>query len=439
MSQSDNDKNELNVDVQEGDGWKRTLEIEVSKETVDEEFKAAYQKYRNLAKIPGFRQGKAPMHLVKRRYQKEIEEEVLESLVPKAYEDAVKKTDLSPICLPEVKEIQFKEETPLKFKAEIEIKPAVEVKDYIGLEVIKKVKQITDEDIEQSLNYLREDFAELHPVQREAKLYDHLVVDLIKYQDDKEDKLTNHELFLDPHNMIKEFQEALVNAKAGQRKEFEVNYPPAFHNKKLAGKKVRYEITVKEVKEKVLPEVTDEFAKTVGGYQNIAQLKGKIREGLLIKAQRDAEAEVKNELVNQVIKRNPFEVPDTLFNYYMDSLIQDLKRKYQKVDEKKVREEYKEIAKGHIKWDFLFHQIVEKENIRVTKEEMDAWVEAFSRDYKMKTEEAKKLVENPSQMKRIKEDLLEKNVVEFLFRNAKIKEETFLAQKTEDENSGNQT
>lgn len=438
MSQSDNDKDELNVDVQEGKGWKRTLEIEVSKETVDEEFEAAYQKYRNLAKIPGFRQGKAPMHLVKRRYQKEIEDEVLESLVPKAYEDAVKKTELSPICLPEVKEIQFKEETPLKFKAEIEIKPEVEVKDYIGLEVVKKVKQITDKDIEQSLNYLREDFAELHPVKREAKLYDHLVVDLIKYQDGKEDKLTNHELFLDPHNMIKEFQEALVNAKAGQRKEFEVNYPPAFHNKKLAGNKVRYEITVKEVKEKVLPEVTDDFAKTVGGYQTIAQLKGKIREGLLKKAQRDAEAEVKNELVNQVIKRNPFEVPDTLLNYYMDSLIQDLKRKYQKVDEKKVREDYKEIAIGHIKWDFLFHQIVEKENIRVTQEEMDAWVEAFARDYKMKTEEAKKLAENPSQMKRIKEDLLEKNVVEFLFRNAKIKEETFLAQKNEEGSSGKQ-
>ena len=262
MTQSDKEEKKLTVAVQEGKGWKRTLEIEVPKETVDEEFEAAYQKYKNLAKIPGFRQGKAPMHLVKLRYQKEIEEEVLESLVPKAYEDAVKETDLSPICLPEVKEIQFKEGTPLKFKAEIEIKPEVEVKDYNGLEVVKKVKQITDEDIEQSLNYLREDFAELHPVQREAKLYDHLAVDLIKYQEGKEDRLKNHELFLDPHNMIKEFQEALIKAKAGDKKEFEVNYLPSFHNKKLAGKKVRYEITVKEVKEKILPKPDDNFAKS---------------------------------------------------------------------------------------------------------------------------------------------------------------------------------
>ncbi len=439
MTQSDKEEKKLNVDVQQGKGWKRILEIEVPKETVDKEFEAAYQKYKNLAKIPGFRKGKTPMHLVKLRFKEEIEKEVLESLVPKAYEDAVKKTDLSPICLPEVKEIQFKEETPLKFKAEIEIKPEVEVKDYIGLEVVKKVKQITDKDVEQSLNYLREDFAELHPVQRETKLYDHLVVDLTKYQEGKEDRLKNHELFLDPHNMIKEFQEALLNAKAGDKKEFEVNYLPSFHNKKLAGKKVRYEITIKEVKEKVLPEIDDNFAKTVGGYQTITQLKSGIREGLVKRAQRDAEAEVKNELINQLIKKNAFEVPETLLNFYMDSLIQDFKRKYQKVDEKKIREEYRDIATGHIRWDLLFHQIVEKENVQVTQEEMEAWVEAFARDHKMKAEEAKKLLENPSQIKRIKEDLLEKKVLDFLLKNAKIEEEALLSKKTEEENLNDQT
>jgi len=439
LSQSNNDEKKLNVDVREGKGWKRTLEIEVPKEAVDGEFEAAYQKYRNLAKIPGFRKGKAPMDLVKLRYKKEIEEEVLESLVPKAYEDAVKEIDLAPICLPQVKEIEFKEGIPLKFKAEIEVKPEVEVKNYTGLEVVKRVKQITDKDIEESLNYLREDFAELHPVKREVKFYDHLVVDLTKYQEDKKDTLKNHELFLDPHNMIKEFQEALVKAKAGENKEFEVDYPPNFHNKKLAGKKVRYELAIKEVKEKVLPEPDDNFAKTVGGYNTIAELKNKIKEGLVKKAQGDAETQMRNELINQLIKRNAFEVPETLLDFYMDSLIKDLKTKYKRVDEKKVREEYRDIAIGHIRWDLLFHQIAEKENIQVAKEDMEAWCEDFARDYKMKTEEVKKLLENPSQIKRIKEDLLEKKVLEFLLQNAKIEEQTFLGQENEGKNSGSQT
>ena len=438
MTQPDNEEKKLTVVVQEGKRWKRTLEIEVPKEMVDEEFEAVYEKYKNLSKIPGFREGKAPMHLVKLRYQKEIEEEILESLVPKAYEDAIKENNLSPISLPLVKEIQFKEGTPLKFKAEIEIKPEVEIKNYTGLEVVKRVKQITDKDIEQSLDYLRGDFAELHPVQRKAKSNDRLIVDMTKHQDGKEDKLKNQELFLDPHNMIKEFQVALVNAEAGEKKEFEVDYPSTFHNKKLAGKKVRYQITIKEIKEKVLPEVNDNFAKTVGGYNTIAELKSKIREGLVKKAQRDGEAEAKNELTNQVIKRNPFEVPETLLNFYMDSLIQDLKRKYQKVDEEKTKEKYRDIAIGHIRWDLLFHQIAEKENIQVTKEDMETWLEDFARDYKMKAEEARKLLENPSQIKKIKEDLLEKKVLEFLLKNAKIKEETFLTQETEEKKSDDQ-
>jgi trigger factor len=439
LSQSDTEKKKLTVEVREGKAWKRTLEIEVPKETVDEEFETTYRKYKSEAKIPGFRKGKAPLEMVKRRFKDAIQKDVLETLVPKVYEEALKETDLSPISLPEVKEIQFKEGTPLKFQAEIEVKPEVEVKDYTGLKVVKRVQEITDREVEQSLKYLREDLAQLRPVQREAKYYDHLVVDLTKDQEGEKENLKNHELALDPHNMIKEFQDALLKVKAGEEKEFEVNYPGDFHNKKLAGKKVGYKITVKEVKEKIVPEANDEFAKTVGKFKTLEELKDKIKDGLLKKALRDAEVEVKNELVNQVIKHNPFEVPDTLFDYYMDALIKDMKEKYKKVDEKKIREDYKDTAIGHIKWDFLFHQIVEKEKIQVTKEDMDAWVENFARDYKMKAEDAKKLVENPSQIKKIREELLEKKVLDFLRKSAKIKEETIPAQVLVKEDSKGQT
>jgi trigger factor len=340
----------------------------------------------------------------------------------------LQETGLSPISMPEVKEIDFEEGKPLKFKAQIEVKPEVEVKDYTGLEVTKTVQEISENDVEQSLKYLREDLAQLQPVERGAKYSDHLIVDLTKEQDQKMEEVKNHELVLDPHNMIKEFQDALLKVKAGEKREFEVDYPADFHNKKLAGNKVGYKITIKEIKEKILPEANDEFAKSVGKFETLDKLKEKIREGLLQKARRNAEMELKNELVNEVIKRNPFEVPDTLFDYYMEALTKDLKEKYKKVDEKKVREDYKNVAIGHIKWDFLFHQIVEKEKIEVTQEDMDAWVEHFARDYKMKPEDAKKLVENPSQIKKIREELLEKKVLDFLRKSAKIKEETIPAQ-----------
>ena len=421
--------------LHEGKGWKRTLEIEIPKEKVDDEFESTYKKYQTLAKIPGFRKGKAPMHMVKLRYRDKISSEVLETLVPKAYEDAVKEAKLSPICLPVIKDIQFEEGAPLKFKAEFEIQPEVEAKDYLGLELVRRLKEISEKDIETSLNYLREDFAELHPVEREAKLHDSLIVDIAKKQDGKEDKAENQQIFLDPHNMIKDFQQALVGAKAGELKEFEVDYKPDFHNKKLAGKKVRYRINVREVKEKILPQANDDFAKTVGEYKNLEELKSKIKEGLIQRDMKDADTELKTDLINQVIRSNPFEVPDTLFNYYLDSIIEDLKKRYQKVDEKKVREEYKDIALAQIRWDFIFHRIAEKENIQVTKQEMENWCENNSKAMRVTVEEAIKSLENPSFSKRIKEDLLEKKTIDFLLKSAKVKEEPYVPPEPKKENS----
>lgn len=423
------------VTLTEGKDWKRTLEIEIPKETVDGEFETTYKKYQTLAKIPGFRKGKAPMHMVKLRYQDKIKSEVLETLVPKAYEDAVKEAKLSPICLPVIKDIQFEEEVPLKFKAEFEIQPEVEAKDYLGLELVRRLKEMSDKDVETSLNYLREDFAELHPVEREAKLHDSLIVDIAKTQDGKEDKVENQQILLDPHNMIKDFQQALVGAKAGELKEFEVDYKPDFHNKKLAGKKVKYRINVREVKEKISPQANDDFAKTVGEYKNLEELKSKIKEGLIQRDMKDADTELKTDLINQVIRRNPFEVPDTLFNYYLDSIIEDLKKRYQKVDEKKVREEYKDIALAQIRWDFLFHRIAEKEKIQVTKEEMETWCENNAKAMRVTVEEAIKSLENPSFSKRIKEDLLEKKTIDFLLKSAKIKEEPYVPPEPKKENS----
>jgi trigger factor len=420
------EKKKTTASLQEGKGWKRTLEIEIPKETVDDEFEATYQKYQSLAKIPGFRKGKAPLDMVKLRFKEKIKEEVLETLVPKAYEEEVKEAHLNPICLPVIKDIEFEEGKALKFKAEFEIQPQVEAQDYLGLPLVRRTKEINEKDIEASLNYLREDTAELHPVERESKLYDYLIIGIVKTQEGKEEKADNQQIYLDPHNMIQDFQTALVGAKAGEHKEFEVDYKPDFHNKKLAGKKVQYKIDVKEVKEKVLPPVNDDFAKAVGDYQSLEDLKSKIKDGLVNRDLKDAETELKTDLINEIIRRNPFEVPDTLLDFYLDSILEDLKKRYQKVDEKKVREEYKDIALAQIRWDFLLHRIAEKEKIEVTKEEMVTWCEENSKAMQVKAEDAIKSLENPSFSKRIKEDLLEKKTVEFLLKNAQIKEEKYV-------------
>jgi len=427
LSEQNQNEKDLKVNVTESKAWRRILDIEVSKEKVDDEFDAAYEKYRAHSKIPGFRKGKAPMDLVKLRFKDAVEKEVMESLVPKAYEDALKETSLSPISLPVVKDLQMQKGTPLRFKAEVDVRPEIEVKDYQAVKLVRRTKQITEEDVDRTLNYVREDFAELHPVEREAKYYDHLTVDMTKHEEEKKDKLENQQLILDPHNMIKEFQESLIKVKTGDEKEIDVNYREDFHNKKLAGKNVKYTIKVKQVKEKILPEANDDLAKMVGDYKNLTELKTKIKQDLTEKAIQDSEKNLRNELINQIIKLNFFEVPETVLKFYLDSLIEDLKKKYKKVDETKTREEFKEIGAAQIRWDYLFHQIAEKEKIEVTKEEVEEWASKFAKDYRMEKEQADQLLGTPQKIKRIQENILEDKVVDFLLKNAVIEEETFLA------------
>jgi trigger factor len=425
---TEQNQKDLKVSVTEEKAWKRILKIEVSKEKVDDEFHEVYEKYRTHSKIPGFRKGKAPMHLVQLRFKDAMEKEVIESLIPKAYDDAVKETDLSPISLPVVKDLQFQKGMPLKFKAEVDVRPEIEVKDYKGIKLVRKTKQVTEEDVNRTLDYVREDFAELHPVEREAKFHDHLTVDMTKYQEGKEDRLENQQLVLDPHNMIKEFQEPLIKAEAGDEREIEVNYRPDFHNQKLAGKSVKYRIKVKQVKEKILPDANDDLARMVGDFKDLAELKAKIREDLTKKATQDSEKNLRNHLINQVIKLNFFEVPETLLKFYLDSLIQDLKKKYRKVDEAKTREEFKEIGAAQIRWDYLFHRIAEKEKIEVTQDEIEEWTEKFAKEYRMEKDKADQLMGTPEKIKRIRENILEDKVVGFVLKNAVVKEESFVPQ-----------
>jgi trigger factor len=133
-------------------------------------------------------------------------------------------------------------------------------------------------------------------------------------------------------------------------------------------------------------------------------------------------------MIDRVVKLNFFEVPATVLNFYLDSLIEDLKKKYRNVDEAKIREEYKEIGSAHIRWDYLFHQIAEREKIEITKEEIEEWAKKFAQDYKMEKEKADQLLGTPQNIKRIRENILEDKVIDFLLKNAVIKEETFFAQ-----------
>ena len=268
----------------------------------------------------------------------------------------------------------------------------------------------------------------LKPTDREAQDGDYLLVDLEKLGGTKEstqkpEKAENQETILDSKKLLAEFYRGLINTKPGDEKEIEAIYPKDHHDANLAGKIINYKIKVKEVKERTLPEMNDEFARSLGEFKDLADLKQKIKEDLERKAKEQEERDLKNQLVRDVVKKNTFEVPQTLLKYYLDSVVERFKQSQKDIQEDKIREEHKEMGENRIRWEFLMYQIADKEKIEVTQADIDDFTQKFAKNYNLKLEQAKQFLARQTKIKNLKEDILEEKVLEFLLKNAKIREE----------------
>lgn len=427
----------MKVNVTEEKAWKRVLEIEIPVEKVNGEFDTVYLEYQRKAKIPGFRPGKAPLELIKKRYKDKVTKDVLENLLPEAYQEAVKQTNLIPLTLPLLKDIEFQSASGgLKFKAQIEIRPEIEPKDYKGLQLRRKIIQITETHVQNALTYLQDKNAELHSVDREVKDGDFLVVDLEETAEGEaknKKKTENQTIWLKKENLLTEFYRGFSGAKAGEEKEIEALYPQDYFEKNLAGKIIKYKAKIKEVKEKILAEINDDFAKSLGEYKSLEELKSKIKEDLKIKAKQDEEKDLANQVMKQVVENNTFEVPESLLDLYLDSVVEDFRKTYKKVDEEKIREQYRELGLARIRWEFIRQEIAKKEKIEVTKEEIDKWVENFAKTNSLELKQAKEFIAQNKKIENIKDTILEDKVIDFILNNSKIKEEIIKEPKQEKE------
>jgi trigger factor len=416
------------VEVKEDKAWKRTLRIEIPAERVDSEFEKVFQEYRNKARIKGFRPGKVPMNLIRTKFKEAAAREVLESLVPDAYENALKHKNLTPVTTPRIADIEIEPGSPLKFTAEIEIRPEIELKDYKRIVVTRKVIKVTEEDIEKNLKMLQEKNAVLKPTERAAKDGDYLVVDLERLNPGQKDsqkteKAENQGTFLDSKKLLAEFYRGLQGAKPGDEKQIEAIYPKEYHDSKLAGKIVNYKVNVKEVKETNLPELDDDFARSLGKFKDLKDLRQKIQEDLERKAEEETDKDLKNQLVREIVTKNSFEVPQTLLNHYLDSVVEDFKKQNKDLQEGKLREQYKALGENRIRWQFLMHQIAEKEKIEVGQADIDDFTRKFAQNYKLELDKAREFLARQKELENIKENILEEKVLDFLLSNAVVRDE----------------
>ncbi|WP_418790765.1 trigger factor [Phosphitispora sp. TUW77] len=415
------------------------LEIEVEQSKIQEATEKAYKKIVKKISIPGFRKGKAPRVLVEKHVGKDyINEEALDTVVPQEYYEAIKETNIQPIDKPKIDIVQFEEGKPFIFKATVEVKPEVELGQYIGIEVERKEDEITDIEVNAELERLRNRHAQLVNIEEgAAEEKDSVIIDFEGFIDNEPFQGgtgTDYSLELGSGTFIPGFEEKLIGAKVGEVRDVEVKFPDDYHSVELAGKDALFKVTVKGIKRKELADLDDEFAKDVSEFETLEELKNDIMNRLKEVAEKQALTRLQDELVQKIVENCNVEVPDLLIEQRIDGMLQGFSQrlsmqglsmedflKHTDNDIDAIRSEYRSSAEKAVKTDLILEAIAHKENIMVFDEEVDARVAEMAKNYSAEPEVFRNWLESGGNMESLMKSIVIDKILIQLVEKAVIK------------------
>jgi trigger factor len=411
---------------------KREIQVEIPAEEVARETASLIQKYQKLARLPGFRRGHVPASIIRQRFSQDINNDVVDALVPKYFRQETGKLGLMPVSQPRVTDLHVHEGEPLRFKASFEVMPEVKVEGYKELRADKRDVSVTDEEVEQSLNGLREQHATFAPIEGRALADgDFAQVSLDGQPKDGDGKPVHMDEILVEiagKNTMPEFTENLRGASAGEERTFEVKYPEDSADKRLAGKTFTYKVKIHSLKQKSLPELNDEFAKELGEFASLEEVRKRIREGMEAERKHESEREAKDKLTAELVKRNDFDVPEALVERQIDIQLERGLRalaaqgmraeELKKMDLQRLRVGQRERALTEVKASLLLEKIAEEEKIEVSSEEIDREVEALATQSKQAPEAIRARLTRDGVLDRIRARIRAEKTLDFLYRQS---------------------
>jgi trigger factor len=415
---------------------KREIELEIPAENVQKAAEKVARDIARIARIPGFRPGKAPVTLVRRRFADDIQGEVVQSLVPEYLEKALDEKKLVPVTRPEVDQVHFKEGEPLRFRAVFEVLPEFELGDYKNLSVQVDEIEIGDAQVEKALEELRERAATYTPVEgRAAQDGDYVLIKLMGTPSGGGDPVQADNILchIGAEETLESFTENLRGAEPGQTKQFESRYPDDFPDPKLAGKTYDYSVNVLSIKEKKLPELNDEFAKEAagpqGGVETIEELRKKIRENLEAAKEQQQEAQGREKILEALVKQHDFPVPEALIEHQIDVRLERVARSLasQGVDPRAVdvdwvslRGKQRERAVDDVRAELLLDRIATEEKIDATEDDVEKEIAALAEHSGESATALRARLTKQGALDRIKSKLRSDKAVAWLYRTSRI-------------------
>ena len=361
--------------------------LDVPAEDVSRAFRTVTRNYQKYARIPGFRPGKVPESVIRRRFAADIRKEVIDGLLPEHFNKGVREMGVQPVGRPQVAELTVEEGQPLHLKAVFEYIPTFSIDGYQDVVVEKPSDEVTDEEFQRELTELRESRATIEPVEEDRPLVDgdwaQITYSGLFTSDPEESPISGQDALVEVggKETVDAFNAVLRGAKPGQELKAEVTYPAEYPEARLAGKTVAYDLTVKAIKKRTVPELTDDFAKELGSYENLAELENRVREHMANRKKRSVAAETKDKLMAALSEKFAFPVPESLVQDQVDARLERGLRalaaqgmnpeQMRKLDFTRLRGAQHDGALAEVKAFLLLDRIADAENITVSDEELD--------------------------------------------------------------------
>jgi len=417
----------LKVEISKSGPCERTMSVTVEPETVQDHREKVISGLRREAKIKGFRPGKAPRTLIVKRFADSIKEELLQNVVTDSFQKALEQENLMPLSRPVVEKVDLGQDDELSFKARFEVSPEINLARYKKFRTEKKVHQVTDEEVEGAIDTLREQHAHFIPKNQAAEKGDYLLIDFCLLDENGEvlpDTERPNQLVMAGHDDPDAlFSHALVGKAEGENQIIEIDFPADYPDEPLRGRKVIYRVNVKGVREKALPEIDDHFASQVSRAGDVAGLKELVRENIKKEMERRAERETEEELFRLIIESNPFDIPNALVEHTLERQLNNYKNQHQNqsIDEKRFREIIQPSAEFLVRREYIIHEIVRKEQLTVTDDDLKAKIEEFAAQLGSTEQEVRKDFRTREAMNNLRSLVQEEKVVRFLLDNNDIK------------------
>ena len=426
----------MKIQVEDLSPVRKKLIIEVEAEKVKEEWETVFRGVNKKVKMKGFRPGKVPRSMVQKYYGPQIEDEVIRNLVSRNYPEALKESQLIPIAMPLLDQPALNPEGPFTFQATIELKPEIIISEYKGLSLNRQEVAIKEEDVENRLSLIQRSHGLLSSLKEERPLQegDFAVIDYNSWLDDRplpDGSATNFDLEVGSGYFNADFEKELLGQKKGDTKEFEIQFPETHGNALLAGKRIKYRVTLREIKERILPELNDEFAKNLqeGLFASLEDLKAKIREDLENMEKQRVEAKLNEELLDQLMAKTTFEVPEGLVDQEMEAMMarleQDMTRRgmtwpQNEADRHRIRENMKPVAQKRVRRQLILEKIAALESLEVQKEELEAELAKIAQGVNQSAGFVREVYQKNNMLPQLSAQILEEKTLTFLKDQAQI-------------------